>query len=69
MLLRCESLEPPMSLVGQKHVLPQRNLVVRSTSMSGLPTPGAGGMCLHRQSGVLDIDRYQISMRLAFVRE
>ena len=48
----------------QKRLLPQRNLVVRSSSMSGLPTHELGGLCLHRQSGVIDIDRYQINMRL-----
>jgi hypothetical protein len=63
MLLRRESLEPAMSLVGQKHALPQRNRSVRSTPMSGLEAP-EGGLCLHGPSGVIDIEHYQINMRL-----
>jgi hypothetical protein len=34
MVLRCESLEPLMSQLGQKHALPRRSIAVRFTSIS-----------------------------------
>jgi hypothetical protein len=52
-----------MSLVGQKHALPQRNLTVRSASHERTPNPSWGtGACTVR-SEFIDIDRYQINMR------
>jgi hypothetical protein len=42
-LLRCGISTRLMTARGQKRLLPQRNLVVRSSSMSGLPTPELWG--------------------------
>ena len=49
--------------VRAKHALPQRNLMVRSTSMSRLPKARAGALMLIPAIGIIDIDQYQINIR------